>query len=56
MKMPKINWAAVGSIVCLLGGFIFDEMQRASDNEETKNELKNYVDQKFAEASRNAND
>jgi len=53
MKIPKIDWVAVGSVVCLLGGFIFDELQREADNEKTKNELKEYVDEKVAEKTGN---
>jgi len=48
MKMSKINWAFVGSIACMLGGLIFDEIQREKDTQETKQELINYVDKKMA--------
>jgi len=48
MRMPKVNWLTIGSFVAMAVGFIFDEVQREVDNEETKQELKTYVDKRMA--------
>jgi len=48
MRKFKMDWTLIGSLACLVGGFIFDEIARAQDNAETKKEMKDYIDKKLA--------
>lgn len=56
MRIPKASIAAIGSLVALVLGYVFDEAEREEDKKELQKEMQEYIDKKFESLNPDVND